>query len=101
MQRPQYGKYIHTSQKCKEKNQQLLSCSVNYWFSAKHYNVHIQHNTITGWYTLIGELKGKGCSSTVAGVKIITHFFFPPVWEYNYSNTISPTAVLLVMLLVS
>lgn len=59
---------------------------------------------MTGQYIVKGEMKGKGCSLTVAGVRIITHFFFfPPVWEYNHSNTapISPTAVLLVMLLVS
>lgn len=57
---------------------------------------------MTGQYITIGEMKGKGCSSTVADVGIITHFFFPPVW-YIRSNQapISPTAVLLVMLLVS
>lgn len=57
---------------------------------------------MTGQYITIGEMKGKGCSSTVADVRIITHFFFPPVW-YIRSNQapISPTAVLLVMLLVS
>lgn len=98
MQKQQYVKYSHATQKYKEKKEQLFCCSGNQWLfsqTLKWLIAHIQ-------YIVIGEIKGKGCSSTAAGVRIITHFF-PPAWEYSSSNTapISPTAVLLVMLLVS